>query len=84
MKTNLRVCEASHIEKVARRKLVTLVSMKNGGCDRSVKQQIDRRTEGSLLGRLGDVGPLSVGPNLHKFILLQRRNDKARGVQKTA
>lgn len=75
MKTNLRLSEAPHIEKVARRNLVTLLSVINGGCDQSVKQLVDWRTEGALLGQRGDIGPPSMGPNLHKVILLWRSSD---------
>lgn len=70
MKKNLHLSETRHIEKVARGNLVTLLSVTNGRSDQSVNQWIDRRTEGALLGRLGNINSPSVTPDRHVVVLL--------------
>ena len=72
MKRKLHLSEAPHIENVAIRNLLTLMYVTNGGCNQSMKQPIDRRMEGTLLGQAGDIGLPNMGPNLNKVILLGR------------
>lgn len=70
MKTNHRLSQEPHIEEVARRNLVTLLVVKNSRSSQSVDRMIDRRSEGALIGRAGNIGPPSMTSDLHVVVLL--------------
>lgn len=70
MEANLSLGEAPYIEEVARRNLVTLLTVTNSRGDQSVDQSINRRSGGTLLGCLGNISPPSMAPYLQVLILL--------------
>lgn len=70
MEANLSLGQTLHKEEVSIRNLVTLLMLTNSRSDQSVDQLIDRRSDGTLIGRPRDIGPPSMNPHLHIVVLL--------------
>ena len=70
---NLSMDKAPHIEKVINRDLVTLIMVNNGGCEKTVNQAHNRRSEATILGLPSHIIIASKNPNSHVTIPLWLR-----------